>query len=130
MRRITIFALGLGLLLASSLGGPRPASASVIFLDGGAGCTGYGSSIVYNGEGEAITVGCGGSSSWYLQATVYYQNTQLNPNHATCNPGWGPTSRYCAFYLQYYPAQDSIWADHNLCYAWCSGYLQTYDYNN
>jgi hypothetical protein len=121
MRRITISALGLAMLLASSLGGPRPAAASTIFLDGGAGCTGYGDSYVYsNVFTQARTIGCTYSNT-YLYSTVYYHSG----GSGHCGAGWLTNmDQVCRTYTWV----DSVWSDHNLCYAWCSGYYQTYDY--
>jgi hypothetical protein len=121
MRPVAIGLLAALALVLASLPAAPDVSAGVIFLDGGASCTGQGDTDASGGAANAHTTGCSGSNR-YLAARVYYSQG----GDDLCDRGWVGGNLTCQWGSS--PTIDSVWADHNLCYAWCNGYVQTYDY--
>jgi hypothetical protein len=121
MRRILVTAISLGVLLAAAVPMARPAKASQIFLDGGAGCTGFGDTWIFTQSyTRARTNGCEYSNR-YIGGAVKFQS---DGEWGYCGFNYQSFNRTCETYEWVVVARTY----HGLCYAWCTDLYLTEDY--
>ena len=112
-RRALVVAVCGAVLAMMLIAGVLPAVANVTGLDGGSGCYGFGESWS-NGSGAGIsTNGCSGSSAFL---------SGVSPNEIEYG-AWHSQGK-----LVFWFGEAWSYAGHDLCYTWCSGYVNTASY--